>query len=698
MKFRTRLDRVLQGITLGTLAAMLMTSNLRAQAPAKAPEPAAPSIADLGSKQEANANKFQDFKEGLFRLAKRLEKSDRAEDKETAKIILAAIDQAQKSGVDSQFQKLVLGLKAGNLAVNDLQKIEGDGQQLSKMLKEIYDILMTDDEAAKLKAEIARLEAILKNAKEIKNTQERLQDNTQSKTGKAEDLSKQQDKLKDRTEDLAKQMGGKDPKEGKPAAKKDDRAEPKSEPKPGESSAEPKPESSQEKGEPKDSDPMSKEGDPKEGAGEPKEGKPGDPKAGESKDGKGDPKEGGEPKPGDPKEGGEPKPGEPKPGEPKDPMGGKPGEPKPGEPKPGEPKPGEPKPGEGKPGEGKPGEAKEGKPSEGKGQGQGKGEAKPSEPGKGGEGKGQNAPPMGGGKPSESKPGGGEPKPGEPGQGQPGGGQPPPKETPGRKEVQDAIPFQDEASKQLPKDRNQAGKNQDKATNELAKAIEELEKRLKQLREEEMKKLLANVEARVGKMLQMQIDVYNATVAIDGSITKNGGAKTVADTQKAQQQGDKEQEIVFEADRALKLLESEGSAVAFARVLEEVRQDMIAVQRRLSQSVVNGETQEIEKNIIDMLTEMKEALKQAQKDQEPQPPKEGKPGESKPQDKKLIDLIAELKLIRSMQVQVNKRTEMHGKKADQVADPLIQGEIRQLSTRQAKLQDMLEKIAAGANQ
>jgi hypothetical protein len=678
MKFRTRLaslNRVLQGITLGTLAAMLMTSNLRAQAPAKPAEPAAPTIGDLGSKQEANAKKFQEFKEGLFRLAKRLEKSDRAEDKETAKIILSAIDAAQKSGVDSQFQKLVLGLKAGNLAVNDLQKLEGEGQQLSKMLKEIYDILMTDDEAAKLKAEIARLEAILKNAKDIKNTQERLQDNTQSKIGKSEDLSKQQDKLKDRTEDLAQQMGGK-PKEGKPgeqAPKKDDRAENKPEPKPGESVGEMKPEGNEEKGGPKDSDPMGKEGDPKEGAGEPKEGK-GDPKAGEPKEGKGDPKEGGEPKPGEPK-GGEPKPGEPKPGEPKDPMGG------------------------GKdPMAGKPGESKEGKPGEGK---SGKGEAKPGDP-KAGEGKGQNAPPMGGGKPSESKPGGGEPKPGEPGQpGQPGGGQPPPKETPGRKEVQDALPYQDNAKKDLDKDnRNNAGKNQDKATENLAKAIEELEKRLKQLREEELKKLLANVEARVGKMLQMQIDVYNATVAIDGAIAKNGGMKTVADTQKAQQQGDKEQEIVAEADRALKLLESEGSAVAFARVLEEVRQDMIAVQFRLSKSVVNAETQEIEKNIIDMLTEMKEALKKAQKDKEKteSEPKDGKSGENKPQNKKLIDLIAELKLIRSMQVQVNKRTEMHGKKVDQAADPLIQAEIRQLSARQAKLQDMLEKIAAGANQ
>ena len=82
------------------------------------------------------------------------------------------------------------------------------------------------------------------------------------------------------------------------------------------------------------------------------------------------------------------------------------------------------------------------------------------------------------------------------------------------------MPPQQEAHKDLEKDKKpDAGKQQDKAIEQLAKAIEELEKRLKQLREEEMKKLLANVEARCNKMLQMQIDVYTATISIDFAIS-----------------------------------------------------------------------------------------------------------------------------------------------------------------------------------
>jgi hypothetical protein len=127
---------------------------------------------------------------------------------------------------------------------------------------------------------------------------------------------------------------------------------------------------------------------------------------------------------------------------------------------------------------------------------------------------------------------------------------------------------------------------------------------------------------------------------------------------------------------------------------------MIAVQRRLVAAVVDRDTQEIEENVIAMLKDMVLALKKAQQEiqqnqQNPPPPSANKPG-----NQKLIDLLAELKLIRSMQLQVNTRTKMYGGRSpgEQAADPLVQAELRQLAQRQAKLQEMLGKIASGANQ
>jgi hypothetical protein len=42
---------------------------------------------------------------------------------------------------------------------------------------------------------------------------------------------------------------------------------------------------------------------------------------------------------------------------------------------------------------------------------------------------------------------------------------------------------------------------------------------------------------------------------------------------------------------------------------------------------------------------------------------------------------------------------MHGNKSptEQATDPLLQSELRQLATRQGKLQDMVQKLATGAN-
>jgi hypothetical protein len=180
---------------------------------------------------------------------------------------------------------------------------------------------------------------------------------------------------------------------------------------------------------------------------------------------------------------------------------------------------------------------------------------------------------------------------------------------------------------------------------------------------------------------------------------RGGGQKGTAEVQRSQKEGDKEGEIVAEADRCLKLLETEGSAVAFTRVLEEVRADMVAVQRRLGVTIVDLDTQGIEENIITMLKEMIAALKKAQQDLQNPPPNNSPSNPSKP-NQKLINLLAELKLIRSLQSMVNSRTLMYGKKyqGEQTVDPLIDAELKQLSQRQAKLQDMINKIASGENQ
>ena len=326
----------------------------------------------------------------------------------------------------------------------------------------------------------------------------------------------------------------------------------------------------------------------------------------------------------------------------------------------GSPKAGDPKGGSGKP---KPGEPKEGKPGEGK-PGEGMGEPKPGSPG--------------------------EPKP----------GQPAPPKAPGAEAVRKAVPDEENAASSL--DENKRPKASDelsKAEEALKIARDELEKRLKQLREQELERILANLEARVNKMLIMQKEVLGATESIHVQIQKSAEKKPVAaDFQNAQKQEDKEAEIIGEADKAITLLQNEGSAVAFPAVFEEVRKDMSRVKERLHDANVGEDTQFIEKEIIQSLEHMRDALKKAQQELGNKPP--GPPGDpnNDPQLKKLLDEIAELKMIRQLQVQVNERTKRWGKTGEQAEDAQIKKELKDLGERQEKIEVMINNMATKKNQ
>ncbi|MGL6075757.1 MAG: hypothetical protein ACRC8S_16495 [Fimbriiglobus sp.] len=681
---------------------LVAVAPLEAQQPTNPPTPS--SASDLRNPQEQNADMFRKFQRELLFLAQKLENSDKPEDKERAKVIFSALDVAKREKVDAQFQKMVAGFGTAGGNLQQLDSIAGQDKQLQKALQDILTILMTDDSATQLRTERERLEKILAEAKEVLRSQKTIRAMTDVKRVDADRIAKDQQSVTERTKDLAKKLAGdtktgNEQKNGKPGEEAIPKSEPKpTEPKDGEQAGDMKPDTQESKSDPKSaSDPM------KPGAESP-QGKPSEKKNSEKA---GESKASGEPKSGEPKE---PKAGEPKSGEPKssEPKAGEPkaGEPKSGEPKAGEPKAGEPKAGEPKAGEPKAGEPKEPKPGDSKGQSQGKGQDKPSDDAQAGKPKGIEAKPMqdsqqanakGPGQQSPPPPPGGDQQPQNPGQQSAQQQQ----QQPGRKQIQEAIPKQQASQKDLEKtDREKAAKNQEKAIEDLAKAIQELEKRIKQLREEETLKLLATLEARCGKMLSMQIEVYEATKVIDGILVKNGGNRTNVEVQKSQQQADRELEIIAEADKTLKILESEGSAVAFAKVLEEVRVDMIAVQRRLNDTYVGKDTQQIEENIISMLKEMVEALKKAQQEQQQQQQQQQQPGQPpKPQDRNLLEAISELKLIRALQLQVNDRTKGNAQqyKGEQASDPIIKNELRQLAERQAKIQDMLQKIASGKN-
>jgi len=93
---------------------------------------------------------------------------------------------------------------------------------------------------------------------------------------------------------------------------------------------------------------------------------------------------------------------------------------------------------------------------------------------------------------------------------------------------------------------------------------------------------------------------------------------------------------------------------------------------------------------------MIEALKKAQQDLKSQG--QAQPGQQ--QNQKLIDLLAELKMIRAMQMRVNSRTKVYAQRytGEQADDPDIQKELADLAQRQIKIFDATNNIAKGKNQ
>lgn len=392
------------------------------------------------------------------------------------------------------------------------------------------------------------------------------------------------------------------------------------------------------------------EGKPKDANAKPKNpSDKGDPKDGDPKDG--DPKEGDakdkDGKPGDDKDGK---------GDPKDPKDGKPSDPK-----------------DGKPSDSQ-GKPKDGKPQDGKPQ-----KGKPSDP--------QDMPPQEGDSPKDQD---------SPDQQDQNGDEPKPDKTPGREEVQKAKQEMDRAIEELKKNRKaKASDKQDQALAELLKAKEKLEEILRQLREEERAMVLAALEARFRDMLLRQEAVNNGTLAIHAVPLDK---RSDRHRNRAVELARNEDEISLLAAKALTLLKEEGSSVAFPEAVEQIREDMLTVARRLERADVGEITQNIEADIVESLKEILEAMqKELEKLKDEKQKQQQQQQQQQKKQEALVNKLAELKMLRSLQYRVNRRTKQMGRlvEGEQALDGDVVSQLRQLSERQAKVQKATHDLATG---
>ena len=180
------------------------------------------------------------------------------------------------------------------------------------------------------------------------------------------------------------------------------------------------------------------------------------------------------------------------------------------------------------------------------------------------------------------------------------------KKTPGREEIEEARRAMQKAEEELKQlQRDKALERQDEAIRKLAQAKERLEKILRQLREEEQEIMLTSLEARFAKMLLLEIQLHLDTVTL-GKTAKN--AWTATHFGKARELSVQQETIADEAGRAMTCFKEEGSSVAFPQGVEQIRDDMLNIVRRLGKNDVGDFTQSIEKDVIESLEELVTAL------------------------------------------------------------------------------------------
>ncbi len=281
------------------------------------------------------------------------------------------------------------------------------------------------------------------------------------------------------------------------------------------------------------------------------------------------------------------------------------------------------------------------------------------------------------------------------------GGAAPPSDSsetqPARERLQAAQERMREAQAKLDEAQHQpAAERQEEALRELQQAKAELQKILRQLREEEVARMLAMLEERFRSMLLAQKEVNQGTLQVAARPKQQ---RSRSDEIEAGRLSRAESGITLEADKALALLREDGSAVAMVQAVSQLRDDMRQVTERLAAVDVGELTQTLEQDIVVALEELIAAVQTA-REQNAQQQNSPSPADSEPAEPPLVDQLAELRVLRSLQLRVNRRTQQYTEliEGEQAVDPALLEALAELAQREERIAGAARDLATGNNQ
>lgn len=254
----------------------------------------------------------------------------------------------------------------------------------------------------------------------------------------------------------------------------------------------------------------------------------------------------------------------------------------------------------------------------------------------------------------------------------------------------------DQAGQQSQKgESQQAEEKQEEAQKDIEEAEQALEEAERQYASLMAEEKLAQMENTLGKLLYAQKKVNEKTIEMETARLKNGGTWTRPNRIKVQGLGDEQGKVATESEDLMKKMQEEDSTV-FSWVLQTAIDDMSLVKDLLKKDVQTDEyTQGLERDIERKMQELLDALKKEMANRKKKKGPQGAGGGGG--GGRLVPPIAELKMLRQMQLSLKKKTEdfdrqLKKDKTDEF-DDVQRTIVKRLAHEQGTLSDLTRKFA-----
>ncbi len=294
------------------------------------------------------------------------------------------------------------------------------------------------------------------------------------------------------------------------------------------------------------------------------------------------------------------------------------------------------------------------------------------------------------GEKSEGEKSEGEKSGGQKSGGQKSGGQKGQQQTPGCDSLQEAEKRMQQALEALQQQQRERALNEeDAAIEELQEAAEKLEEQLKQLREEEKEMMLASLEARFQRMLIVETQIHEGTTALAAVPQKDWLELSYGRCRELAQQ---QTELARECAQTVLLLREDGTSSAILLAAEDIQADMNSVAEWMQQSNVSELTISVQRDILESLKQLVETMQREMQQMQERQQQENQQQQQGQQQSPLVDLIAEIRMLRNLQLQVNRRT----KRVDDLLEGASDSERATLLKQVSELAERQQKLFESA--